>query len=159
MKIAVGLGSRRSRSGNEGLERHYCSQMPPRVSLAFDAKPRHQRYSLLHTHICGLKRHISVSNCSFTCMITPDSVSVLTVDACAAYERGHDVSQKCVFCEAVLFGLAQRAAVSREKCVYESSLNFLRSYNCAGISHTKTKQWKIFTVLSVWLDIGKKHLK
>ncbi len=73
------------------------------------------------------------------------------------HERGHDESQKCV-CEAVLFGLAQQATVSREKCVYESSLNFLRSYNCVVLVTPKTKQWKIFPVLSVWLDIGKKHL-
>ncbi len=70
------------------------------------------------------------------------------------HERGRDVSQKCV-CEAVLFGLAQRAAASREKCVYETSSALIIAL---VLVTAKTKQWKIFTVLSVWLDIGKKHL-
>lgn len=128
LKIAVGLGSRRSRSGNEGVERHYCSQMPPRVSLAFDAKPRHQRYLALHTHT---HTHMWVNTAHFCFKLF---IFGLALHVYHYHSTVYDA--ECPFWRCmnetwrdsnVFFGLAQRPAVSHEKCVYKSSLNFLRS--------------------------------
>ncbi len=69
------------------------------------------------------------------------------------HERGRDVSQKCV-CEAVLFWIsAAGRSQPWEVCLWTTSSALIIAL---VLVTAKTKQWKIFTVLSVWLDIGKK---